>query len=521
MTVGNRKLPEFQVGTTCSTIPHALVVALPFSHPVDLVNLRRMCELASVVYNGWKLRVYTHAALTEEQQRVMTMRCTLCYEEVIVSDPSLPMWWAKYHALSDASLSTGLFRSIHSRPNFREGHEVKAFQGKESKFRFHVIRDHPELHDVPIVPHLWGFKGPAADRGEVIERWKRLKTEFGEEVFLAHWSVDLLPLMEASDAFFLNKFPNGHAFGTPRKGIDYCGRLADHRERDMLQGWKALHHISADNRKKSNGLPKCLSRWTPKPATLLSAAVEYNFPPPPAVRDEERRYLAYSFYGTRSVDRDELIKVMTLLKRRDFYWGWGVLLYIRSDVPDATLDAIIKVGFPVEIYLVDIQGECSHLAKDPMIWRGHFSMILEHVDRFVSRDADSIIWAREWHAVQEWIASGLNFHLMRDHNNGHDNAVMGGMWGAVNNALPNMEELVKANYPAWTRNDQDFYAAKMYPTMLDQQLGHDSQNCLRYLALPFPDPTWIHFVGQTPTYRHNPVEDAAACSSVFYDDFKS
>ena len=508
--------PTFRTVAPCGE-KQALVVALASQFPMDLVNLRRMCETAGIVYPAgtWKVRTYAGRELTADELGIMKTRCRLCIEQVIVveeeekegSSLSLP-WWNKYHALQDESVDVALFRSIHSRPIRREARLVASWI--QSAKPFHTIRDHPTLHRRPIVAHLWGAMGASQARKQVAAEWKsgRGRT-WGEEAMLAAWSRLLVGQMSAADAVFPAATFPGIAWikvDDERLGIEYCGRLADQRERDIHHGFREMVRMNGERRSKA--LPECLSDYS-----------GYTKPPLLAARDEERRYLSYSLYGSRAVDRDELIKVVTLLKHDDFYWGWGVMLFVRADVSAATIQAIVAAGRAIEVYQVDTEGACGFLAKDPMLWRYIFPMRIAHVDRFVSRDADSIIWPREWHAVTEWMQSGLNFHMMRDHSNGHDNAVMGGMWGAVGHAYPKLYDEVKKHYPAYIHNDQVFLGKVLYDNINDVALGHDSHFCLKFTSLPFPDPMWSHFVGQTPTYRHTPAPDVPACSSSQYDAF--
>lgn len=42
-------------------------------------------------------------------------------------------------------------------------------------------------------------------------------------------------------------------------------------------------------------------------------------------------------------------------------------------------------------------------------------MIDAGVDVFISRDADSVLSARESAAVQDWLRSGKTLHVMHDH----------------------------------------------------------------------------------------------------------
>jgi hypothetical protein len=54
-----------------------------------------------------------------------------------------------------------------------------------------------------------------------------------------------------------------------------------------------------------------------------------------------------------------------------------------------------------------------------------------NIERYVIRDIDSRISRREKLAVDEWIASGKQFHVMRDHPSHSNNAMSGGMWGGT------------------------------------------------------------------------------------------
>ena len=50
------------------------------------------------------------------------------------------------------------------------------------------------------------------------------------------------------------------------------------------------------------------------------------------------------------------------------------------------------------------------------------------MDLFASRDLDSRFSDREFSAVEDWLRSDKDFHLMRDHI-GHGTEILGGMWG--------------------------------------------------------------------------------------------
>ena len=61
---------------------------------------------------------------------------------------------------------------------------------------------------------------------------------------------------------------------------------------------------------------------------------------------------------------------------------------------------------------------------------GRFLPLVDpQVSVMVSRDLDSRLTAREQAAVEDWLETGLSFHVMRDHIS-HSKEILAGMWGA-------------------------------------------------------------------------------------------
>lgn len=98
--------------------------------------------------------------------------------------------------------------------------------------------------------------------------------------------------------------------------------------------------------------------------------------------------------------------------------------------------------------------------------------------RMAVRDADSLVTPRDAAALREWIASGKDFHLVRDHAAHHDPRwpIQGGMWGATKSALPGMAPLIQ-----WWHSfdgygaDQDFLKAAIWPRLTaENTLTHSS-----------------------------------------------
>lgn len=165
------------------------------------------------------------------------------------------------------------------------------------------------------------------------------------------------------------------------------------------------------------------------------------------------------------------------------YPGWTCRFYVDDSVPRDVVQALIAEraqvmtvgGLPRERY-----GTLWRflVADDP------------GVDRFLLRDADSLLNTRERVAVDAWLASGRHFHAMRDHFD-HPELVLAGMWGGVRRALPPMLETITAWFAAQQRvlgptSDQEFLREALWPTIRQSVLVHDSQ--FSFGGEDFPSP---------------------------------
>ncbi len=113
-------------------------------------------------------------------------------------------------------------------------------------------------------------------------------------------------------------------------------------------------------------------------------------------------------------------------------------------------------------------------------------------DIMIVRDADSRLNAREAHAVNEWIESGLGFHIMRDHKN-HKARMLGGMWGLRTAAMPELQYQLglwnaKTGHnkrgPYW-KEDMRFLKEIVWPLARYNHMAHDDMKRVTGKELPF------------------------------------
>lgn len=137
-------------------------------------------------------------------------------------------------------------------------------------------------------------------------------------------------------------------------------------------------------------------------------------------------------------------------------------------------------------------------------------MIDDTVDRFIIRDCDSRIGAREAACVMEWERSIYSVHIMRDHPR-HTAPIMGGMWGAKKGFL-SVEILKKtlSNYTyrlsaGWRPvphigkpdGDQNYLRTEIWPHIITNHLAHVRGKKLLCTDKNFPTPLKDkNFVGQ-------------------------
>jgi len=191
-----------------------------------------------------------------------------------------------------------------------------------------------------------------------------------------------------------------------------------------------------------------------------------------------KNIISYSLYGDDSMYIYGAIQ--NSLSVKYFYPEWVGRFYVSSNVAKDVVEELIKNGSEVVIV-----NECENNLS--MLWRFRvFSD--EDVECAMIRDADSRLSKREVGAVNEWLDSGKDFHIMRDHPN-HQARIMGGMWGAKVNALRNIDELLilaKDYLKDEYGGDQYFLAKYVYPLTIDNACIHVSSNKFERKGKHFP-----------------------------------
>ena len=203
------------------------------------------------------------------------------------------------------------------------------------------------------------------------------------------------------------------------------------------------------------------------------------------------KVIAFSLWGKNPKYTIGSIRNTELAK--EIYPGWICRFYTGDDVSE-----------DIENQLIDNGAEVCKM--DGSSWNGMFWRFFaaDSDDIMISRDTDSRLGTREKAAVDEWLASDKDFHIMRDHPY-HKTEILGGMWGVRNGLLNGIKDMI-ANYNTGSYDnkyqvDQNFLREIVYPLVKDDSIVHDEY----FERKPFPTPrkNLQDFVGQV--YDENEV----------------
>lgn len=179
----------------------------------------------------------------------------------------------------------------------------------------------------------------------------------------------------------------------------------------------------------------------------------------------------------------------------EIYPGWKAVFYVGNDVPDEILKQIE-------------QSEGELIFMNDSGWNGMFWRFLgaDSEDIYICRDTDSRLNNREKAAVDEWLGSDKDFHIMRDHPF-HRIEILGGTWGCRNGILKGISDWIsnynKGDFDNRYQVDQNFLKEIVYPKVFDKAIVHDEFFQHSPFPINAPKRTSINFVGQV--YNENEI----------------
>jgi hypothetical protein len=204
-----------------------------------------------------------------------------------------------------------------------------------------------------------------------------------------------------------------------------------------------------------------------------------------------KQLIAYSLYGSQERYTIGAIKNAILATRH--FKGYTLRFYTGASVPESIKQTLRL--FP-HVQLEEQDGPEDHRAK---LWR--FQALTDpEFDVVLSRDADARLTHRERIAHEEFLASGLDFHIMKDHPTGHDYQISAGMFAARTKAIPDDLDYYEEPGDYYTV-DQDWLADYIWPLIKDSALIHDesyqtpTEGRSKRRSFPIAKKATLHHIG--------------------------
>lgn len=184
------------------------------------------------------------------------------------------------------------------------------------------------------------------------------------------------------------------------------------------------------------------------------------------------RIIAYSLYGDQPKYTHNCVANILLAEK--LFPDWQIRVYYDDTVPQQVVHYLHRNK---HVCPIDMTGHWL-TGKDKMLWR-NLAIDEREASVVCIRDCDSWLSMREKTLVDEWLSSGYDLHIIRDHCY-HSKHMMGGMWGARGALLREMkmEDTMRTyleqnpSHRTHTGDDQDFLRDNYYFKHKDQALVH-------------------------------------------------
>jgi hypothetical protein len=179
-----------------------------------------------------------------------------------------------------------------------------------------------------------------------------------------------------------------------------------------------------------------------------------------------KKVISFSLWG--NIPKYTIGAIRNLEAQKKYFPDWICRFYIdTTSVPKEIIQELSNRG-------------CEIVIKDVGNWKGMFWRFSvpsdKEVDIMICRDVDSRLCERDRVAVEEWLSSEKNFHIIRDHPH-HNYRILGGLWGCRCNILRNIDILISNwNQEDRKQTDQEFLATIIYPLIQNDCFIHDEFN---------------------------------------------
>lgn len=212
--------------------------------------------------------------------------------------------------------------------------------------------------------------------------------------------------------------------------------------------------------------------------------------------DFHDKIISYSLWGDSELYNYGMME--NAIEAKNIYPDYKLYVYHNNTCNEKIINLLKSMD---NVVLIKINDN-SHKATN-MLWRFIPAFFSHGIT--LSRDADSIVNIREKAAVEEFLNSDKNFHIMRDNAGGHRYKILGGMWGARNKILHCLKDQFKNLFMKQKINDirgwdQNWLKNFVYPGIIGTSFIHHNKGLkdwdqLENWSKEFPKTNYTYFVG--------------------------
>jgi hypothetical protein len=178
-----------------------------------------------------------------------------------------------------------------------------------------------------------------------------------------------------------------------------------------------------------------------------------------------RQAIAFSLYGSDLRYSVGAIK-NAIIAEQILDDEYELVFFVGQSVPSWVISTL-RLFSNVQIIQTDAPED--HTAK---LWR--FLACELDYDFVAFRDADARLSLRELHAHEEFLESGLDAHIMKDHPIGHNYPINAGMFTVRSALFKDIRALMEsADISSYYTQDQDFLTNLIYPRIQFSCFVHD------------------------------------------------
>lgn len=122
-----------------------------------------------------------------------------------------------------------------------------------------------------------------------------------------------------------------------------------------------------------------------------------------------------------------------------YFPNWQVVVYVDKNQDESIITSLKAYGAIVIRNNEKYRDAREQLCKCTF-WR-FYPLDWSNIEYIIFRDADSRLCKKDALAVEHWIKSGKDFHLLYDHPQ-HTIEILAGMWGVKGNVIKNIKKQI-------------------------------------------------------------------------------